>query len=427
MRTSRSPSNAILDQKTFAFRILALVLVAGFGCGRRNAESSSDTRGPSTWKRQLGSAEDDEARAVAVEASGNAFMVGITKGGMEGANVGSFGTHDVFIAKYDETGALLWKRQIGSQSDDFALAVSSDSNGFVFMAGCTYGVIDEKQSAAGQSDLFLAKYDLLGDLVWKRQNSAVKQATGIAADATGSTLVVGGNGADAVILKYDPEGNVVWIRPFGTASGDTATGVVVDSGNNAYVVGTTPGALDGTNAGAVDAFLVMYSSSGELVWKRQFGTAQDDYAQGVSLDGGGNIYVAGYAHEIGGSGANHPFIAKYTSLGDGLWTKQLDTSQTLVWGVAVGSSGEPLIVGNTPGVSIEAGADAFISRFTPSGDLVSTAVFGASSANWEARDDSALGVSADSAGDVFVVGYTTGVLDAANYGGSDAFIAKFLP
>ena len=90
--------------------------------------------------------------------------------------------------------------------------------------------------------------------------------------------------------------NYPWFltRQLGTTADDIAYGVAVDGNGNVYVTGTTYGGLDGnTNAGGGDPFLIRYASNGNKIWTRQPGTATGENAKGVAVDRNGNVYVTG--------------------------------------------------------------------------------------------------------------------------------------
>src|SRR5713101_2110893 len=70
-----------------------------------------------------------------------------------------------------------------------------------------------------------------------------------------------------------------WIRQFGTSANDYAFAVVVSADGAEYVCGYTMGTLpDQTSAGANDAFVRKYDPFGNVIWTRQFGTPSDDFA-----------------------------------------------------------------------------------------------------------------------------------------------------
>lgn len=319
-----------------------------------------DADGNDVWTRQFGTIGDDSARDVASDASGNMYVVGATDGSIEGSNAGGF---DAFVRKLDADGNVLWTRQFGSIAADVANAVASDSAGNVLVAGYTDGNLEG--SSAGGSDAFVRKYDGEGNLVWTRQfgTSSPESIGGVVSDASDGVFVVGSTegdiegsntgGRDAFIRKYDTEGNIAWTHQFGTASADFAVRIASDGASNLFVVGSTDGDVEGSNAGGRDAFLRKYDTDGNIAWTRQFGTASNDFAASVASDGASNIFIAGNTWgDIEGSNAGPPdaYVRKYNTDGDVAWTRQFGTIEgDFAVGAVSGSEGTAFVAGQTVG------------------------------------------------------------------------------
>jgi hypothetical protein len=148
---------------------------------------------------------------------------------------------------------------------------------------------------------------------------------------------------------------VLWIRQFGSEEVEYALGVAVDTIGNVYIVGLTGGALPGqTNVGGLDAFVRKYDAAGNEVWTRQFGSVALDFAQGVAVDIAGNVYVAGRTAgaltDQPSAGGLDAFVRKYSAVGDELWTRQFgSTANDTALGVAVDANGNVYITGETYG------------------------------------------------------------------------------
>ncbi|MBI5696732.1 MAG: SBBP repeat-containing protein [Nitrospirae bacterium] len=161
----------------------------------------------------------------------------------------------------------------------------------------------------------------------------------------------------------------------GTSSDDIACDVSADGYGNVYVAGYTDGSLDGNvNAGYEDFFLIKYNSVGAKQWTRQMGTISDDFAFGVSMDGSGNVYVAGVTY--GGlagnvnAGGEDIFVAKYNNAGVRQWTRQMGTAtEDNLTGMSVDGSGNVYAAGFTwgdlDGNTNAGGWDGFLIRFIP--------------------------------------------------------------
>ena len=105
------------------------------------------------WIKQLGSSGDDFSQGVATDSSGNVYISGSTRGALAGTNKGEY---DAFVAKYNSSGKLLWKKQLGTSGYDSSSGVATDSNGNVYISGDTYGALAGTNK--GSYDAWVAKY-----------------------------------------------------------------------------------------------------------------------------------------------------------------------------------------------------------------------------------------------------------------------------
>ena len=197
----------------------------------------------------------------------------------------------------------------------------------------------------------------------------------------GAPIVVSLGGRDAFLQKYDSAGNASWTRQFGTSNHDSSWGVEADGLGNVYVVGETLGVLGAASLGDQDAYLRKYDTFGNVLWTSQFGTSNSDQALKASVDGLDNVYVAGQTRgSLGGlflGGDSDAFVRKYTSAGTALWSRQLGSSGTdVAEGLAADSLGNVFIGGRTSGsiTGVNVGSwDAFIAKYDLTGNLVWTA------------------------------------------------------
>ncbi len=407
---------------------LALVLGGTLLALATTATAASHTL---EWTRQLGTSDFDWSYGVSADGLGNVYMSGLTRGDLQGTNAGE---RDALLTKYNASGTLLWTNQFGTSSYDIGNAVSADGLGNIYISGVTGGNLGGP--LVGYGDAFISKFDDSGTLLWTRQLGTTQWDTsyGMAADGLGNIYISGytwgsleGTNAgygDAFVSKYDDSGTLLWTRQPGSNLYDISNDVTADSAGNVYIAGVT--STGPSNFADHDAFVIKYDANGMLLWSKQFGTVGDDQITGVSSDGLGNVYIAGHTTgSLAGTnaGSADAFVSKYDASGTLLWTEQLGTSsRDLSYGVSADGLGSVYISGTTTGSlgGTNAGsADAFVSKYDASGTLLWTEQLGTSSS------DISYGVSADGLGNVYISGTTFGSLGGANAGNADAFIAKF--
>lgn len=144
-----------------------------------------------------------------------------------------------------------------------------------------------------------------------------------------------------------------WVRQLGTSDYDESHSVATDGDGNVYITGWTEGSPAGPNQGINDAWLAKYSTAGDLLWTRQLGTDSFDYSHGVATDRAGNVYITGGTEgSLGGTNQRGPdaYVAKYSTAGALRWVRQIGTSSADVSeGVATDGDGSIYISGTTAG------------------------------------------------------------------------------
>lgn len=389
------------------------------------------------WTVQFGTYAHDRGEDAATDAEGNIVVVGLTAGFLDGADPSD---GSAYLRKFDAAGDVLWTQQFGADLGDRAFAVTIDQGGHIIIGGHTSGSMDGEN--AGGQDGFVQKRDADGDVVWTRQvgTSGSDAVVAVATDAAGNVVVAGtttgaldGSNAgafDAFVRKYDPDGQHLWTRQFGYQWSEENAGVAVDGAGNVILVGSTLGAGDSILNLNYDIFVQKYDANGVPLWSRELGSADADYAGGVATDLSGNIIVAGRT----GSGGEltsdddrrfDAYLSKLSPDGETLWTRQFGTN---VWDSIFA-------------VTTDAGSNIIVAGYTD-GDL-----HGASAGEADAfvrkfsaaggtmwvdqfgTDDTdiALGLAADGSGHVIVVGITEGDLDGENQGSADVFVRKYKP
>jgi len=332
-----------------------------------------------SYNSNMGS--NDYVVGMVTDAVGNIFTTGHCTDGV---------TSFLLNEKYNSSGTKIWSKIYRSMnnSSDYAVSIARDSLGGIYIAGYSKGI-------TSSNDFLLVKYNDQGDTIWSRRYNGTGNGDDkpikVAVDRN-NNIVIAGNAVEAsqgintVLIKYDINGNQIWIKKFnGTtnqddrindfcfdknnfiyiastnnctasygngyysvvkfnAAGDTlwsrsilsysygnANSVLVDETLNVYVTGGQRLAYD-TNA----VLTIKYNSNGTELWRATYcqNSLHTDYGYRLAFDETGNLYVAGDLTSIITS--LNPqiiydgyFLAKYTSGGQCIWVKEIPRSYTM--------------------------------------------------------------------------------------------------
>jgi hypothetical protein len=185
------------------------------------------------WNKTYGWAMDDAGRAIALTKDNNYVVAGYTD------SVGN-GDYDFLLLKIDASGNMVWNKTYGGTQSDEAYAIVAASDGCVVTG-------DTRSKGAGDSDAWVIKVDLNGNLLWDRTagGKGFDMPTCITASSYGGYLVGGftfsfGNGQrDFWLFKIDDSGNVLWSTTVGRSEFEEAYAVLETAENQFVMAGWT--------------------------------------------------------------------------------------------------------------------------------------------------------------------------------------------
>jgi hypothetical protein len=343
------------------------------------------------WSHSWGGEAFDYARGVAVDQSGNSYSAGLTTG--YGA-----GLDDVLVLKYGPSGELAWAKTWGTENDDEGYAIAVDTSGDVYVAGRTRISLDRGW------DALLLKYSPSGSLLWARtwgvDDDDWPQA--VAVDQNGCAYMTGyhhgpgGNQIGIFLLKYSPDGDLVWQKTWGKKNVSLLTkGIAIDSDGNIIVVGDAFGIGPGIN----NVLILKYSPTGDLLWQRTWGGTGSVAGASVACDEYGNAYIAGVLRTGDPNNANDVLFLKVSTNGTLLVRKAWGQGY-IDWadGIALGPHGQVYITGST--YSAIGGDNPLLIELSPGGELQRVL-------SWNAlSSENGHGIATDSNGMVYIVGRT---------------------
>jgi hypothetical protein len=284
----------------------------------------------------LGGSGADSGKGIAVDTSGNVYITGSTNSVDFPVTNGALSTQapgagDAFVAKLDPRGCLLYSTYLGGQQLDNGLAIAVDASGDAFVAGQTESTSFPTTATAfqptydgGMSDCFVSKLNPTGTaLIYSALlgGSSLDMCSSIALDAAGNAYVAGTTyspdfptlgalqtslqgTANAFVTKINPSGTALVISTFLGGSGiDAGNAIALDSSGAIYVAGNTSSvdfpvtssAAQNTLNGNYNAFVSKLSGDGStLIYSTFLGGSHSDTATSIAVDPAGEAVLGGY-------------------------------------------------------------------------------------------------------------------------------------
>jgi hypothetical protein len=157
-------------------------------------------KGDLLWVKTFGGTGEDEGKALRQDAAGNVFMTGFFSNTVNfgGTSYNSSGQRDIFLAKYDSSGAMKWAKKAGGTGDDYSLAIAMNKDG-IFLTGGFTGTCSFEGSnitSSGAADIFAARYSLTGTRIWAKKMGGTAEdcGRGIDLDAASNMFITGNYG-----------------------------------------------------------------------------------------------------------------------------------------------------------------------------------------------------------------------------------------
>ncbi len=248
--------------------------------------------GAVSWRRQAGTRQNEQVGGVAMDRAGNVVVVGRTMGPLAGRVKG---IEDAFVIAYTADGTQRWRRLFGTADDDTANAVTIDAAGNIAIVGATWGSLARPNG--GYSDAFVVVYGPDGAPRWRRQIGVAgsEQFSAVTTDTAGNIVAAGyvhggdPDNWDVLVAKYTSDGAPLWTRRLGTAAfAEYAINVLFDPARDHFIVVYQ-------QDGGYPSTLAVYSADGTLLQTQPLSIDPDEGTVDdiMAMDAAGNIYAAG--------------------------------------------------------------------------------------------------------------------------------------
>lgn len=289
------------------------------------------------WSNTYGGSFGDIPRSVLATEDGGYLVVGLSMSDDDDIS-NQIGKGDGWLLKTDNIGNLLWEKTYGTEyQDEFKKIILANDGGYL-IAGYRSGVSAGTNSQAITSDFWVIKINESGDLVWERNFGESRSESIVDVVATNDGYLLLGNSdspnfasagyrgqIDPILLKINNSGQELWTRRWGGAQNDFATGLHILNNGRIVVSGYADSKYN-NHHGATDGWLTYLNSNGQLIWSRFFGGQLDDQLHAVSGGPGDQIYAAGFSYSrdqdlMGNTGRKDAWIIKVNPSGNLLWSK----------------------------------------------------------------------------------------------------------
>lgn len=315
------------------------------------------------WVQNSGGESSDQAYSISSDAAGNVYVSGWFSGNAHFGDIvlSSEGGKDIFIAKYNNLGEILWVKKAWGAGDDVTAGITTDWDGFPIITGwfaedLHFG--DNVIESVGSTDMFVARYNADGDVLWAKRAGGEGDDYGnrLTTNAEHDVLVSGsfrytanfGNdlalvsegNRDIFIANYSNAGDIQWVKRAGGVGEDRAYNIISDNNNgDIYIAGMFNGkAFFGDNfiecTAIVGSYVARMDAAGNFMWAKKGIGGANDYARGfgIGLDSESHVYSNGtysgkltYGDQVveasGGQFDFDTYIVKLNQNGETMWLK----------------------------------------------------------------------------------------------------------
>jgi hypothetical protein len=273
------------------------------------------------WQKCLGGDGYEEGYSVELSLDGGYIVVG-EAGYNNGDVTGNHGFSDFWVVKLSDSGAIEWQKCLGGSSSERALSVKPTSDGGYVVVGETQSNDGDVVGNNGDSDLWVVKLNSFGGIEW--QNALGGAALDVASDIVETVdgfVVCGYVGSsnsgdvglnqgffDYWIIKLSQSGNLLWQKNYGGTNADYARSIIQTSDGMFIVAGeakSNNGDVTGNN-GIQVAWVVKLNGEGDLIWQKALGGADGEGCNSIQQTSDGGYVLAGYAWSNNGDvSGNH--------------------------------------------------------------------------------------------------------------------------
>ena len=334
-----------------------LFLILFLSCSKDDGISNpgnNNILGELDFTQTLGGSKNEVAHSIVKTSDDGYAVLGYTQsndGDVINKNNQSF---DFWLLKFSSENKLLWSKNYGGSDDDRgADLIETSDGGFALLGYSSSSDLDVSQNA-GSQDFWVLKVDASGNTMWQKSfgYSGLDAGKTLVETNDNGLLITGvldvtasggqGNsrnsqrhaGGDIWAIKLNRNGAKEWSKYYGGSFTDTPLGVVKTNDNGFIIAGSSDSNdVDITNnKGSYDFWILKISSTGSLVWEKNFGGSEIDEARAITTTNDGNFIV------VGDTRSSDKDVTNNNGAAD-LWILKISPEGNLISQKTIGASG----------------------------------------------------------------------------------------
>ncbi|UAM97849.1 hypothetical protein K8354_16410 [Polaribacter litorisediminis] len=305
------------------------------------------------FTKTFGGSKNDRHQSVVKTSDGGYAILGYTQSNDFDITTKTNESFDFWVLKFSSDDTLLWSKTFGGSDDDRGADIIATSDGGFALLGYSKSSDNDVTSNAGAQDFWLLKISENGTVLWQKTfgyagadfGSALLQTQDNGYLITGVLDVSASNGqgnskaaqkhagGDIWALKLNNSGDLEWSNYYGGSFTDTPFGAVETADGN-YIIAASSDSEDfniSNPKGGYDFWILKIASDGSLIWEKSFGGSEIDEARAISATNDGNFMVVGDTRSSDKDVSNNKggadlWMVKITPDGDLIWEKTLGAS-----------------------------------------------------------------------------------------------------
>lgn len=306
------------------------------------------------WVRPIPGNLYEQNNGLAQTPCGDLYAGGFFQNNFGGLT--AWGAEDGYISKYNEQGQLIWLKQLRCNNADRVNSIAVSNDHEIYITGEFRGSFyynSDSLVSQDRLDIFIAKIDSSGNILWAKQGAGWGfQSANAITTAPNGTISISGYYEDTLhfenlwvhriglrdifVANFDNLGNLLWLQSLGGPAFEDGKAIISDNVNNFYITGPFRDFLFVFNDtlvgnGVNDVFIAKYNSNGVLQWVKTMGGPAADEATCLNINQNQQIFVGGWydrSMEIGhfslqGNSEEDGFVVTLDTAGNFLWAEPL--------------------------------------------------------------------------------------------------------